>query len=316
MGRVDELRAIGVVVPAHEDPVGLHRCLEALEGAGRPLHVVVVDDASASPEQAAALEALEAGARVEVLRNERNLGFAGTSNRGLRRAVERGCDAILLLNQDALVARSTLERLVTALEQRPAAAAVGPRTLSMGASSDGRRTLLFDGSWRRWLPLQQRIPGIGRPEPEEPGAACRTDYLWGHAVLLRTEALRRVGLFDAGFPFYYEDIDLCRRLTEAGWELWAERGELALHDQEDGSRAASSELWRWKHKLRGADLFHRLHYGGLRAPLLNLLNALHESRHLVRHARLRALGHLALGYVHQALRAPLVSSPQRLEEHP
>ena len=139
MGRVDEFRAIGVVVPAHEDPVGLHRCLEALEGAGRPLHVVVVDDASASPEQAAALEALEAGARVEVLRNERNLGFAGTSNRGLRRAVERGCDAILLLNQDALVARSTLERLVTALEQRPAAAAVGPRTLSMGASSDGRR---------------------------------------------------------------------------------------------------------------------------------------------------------------------------------
>ena len=131
MGRVDELRAIGVVVPAHEDPVGLHRCLEALEGAGRSLHVVVVDDASTSLEQAAALEALEAGARVEVLRNEQNMGFAGTSNRGLRRAVERGCDAILLLNQDALVARSTLERLVTALEQ------YATRELSRGGGATG-----------------------------------------------------------------------------------------------------------------------------------------------------------------------------------
>lgn len=306
---------VGVVVPAHEDPSGLRRCLEALELAeGEAPYAVVVDDASSRPEQAALLDELEASGRVQVLRNAHNLGFAGTCNRGLRAAVAAGCESVLLLNQDAVVTREALGRLGALLAAHPRAAAVGPRTLSLREDKTGRRTLLFDGAFRRSLPLQQHIPGIGRPDPGDRPDPCRTDYLWGHAILLRIEALREVGLFDAGFPFYYEDLDLCRRLCAAGWELWVGRDTLALHDLEDGARARSSELWRWRKKLLGADLFHRKHYGSRRAPLLNLLNALHESRHLVRHGHLRALVHLGRSYLHQAHQAPLSSQPERLEE--
>jgi GT2 family glycosyltransferase len=315
MGGALQEGRVGVVVPAHEDPTGLQRCLEALDLAAPDApFVAVVDDASARPEQAALLDELEAGGRVRVLRNPRNLGFAGTSNRGLRAAAAAGCQEVLLLNQDAVLTRETLERLSSLLAAHPRAAAVGPRTLSLSEGPAGRRTLLFDGAFRRSLPLQQRIPGIGRPDPGGRPGPCRSDYLWGHALLLRVEALRQVGLFDAGFPFYYEDLDLCRRLSSAGWELWVCRDEVALHDQEDGSRARSSELWRWQKKLLGADLFHRKHYGPARAPLLNLLNALHESRHLVRHGHLRALLHLGRSYLHQARQAALASRPEQLEE--
>ena len=315
MGGALQEGRVGVVVPAHEDPVGLRRCLEALDLSGPDApFVAVVDDASSRPEQAALLDELEAGGRVRVLRNAQNLGSAGTSNRGLRAAAAAGCREVLLLNQDAVLTREVLERLSAMLAAHPRAAAVGPRTLSLAHTPGGRRTLLFDGAFRRSLPLQQRIPGIRRPDPGDRPGPCRTDYLWGHAVLLRVEALRQVGLFDAGFPFYFEDLDLCRRLTAAGWELWVSRDEVALHDQEDGSRARSSELWRWQKKLLGAGLFPRKHYGALRAPRLNLLNALHEGRHLVRHGHLRALVHLGRSYLDQARQAALISRPEQLEE--
>jgi hypothetical protein len=289
---------VWVVVPSYNAGPAVLECLDSLAASTYPgLHFLLVDDASRDASVEVVRRRFPA---CRLLSNAENVGFATTSNRGLELALAEGADFVLLLNQDTRVAPDTVARLVAALESRPRAAIVAPKTYSFHDLPDGRPRLLYAGAWRRSLPLRQRIPGIDRADTGEPSRPVETDYAWGHGMLLRATALRTTGLFDPAFPMYYEDLDLCRRMKAAGFEIWCEPRALMWHDVADGARALHSEAWRWAAKARGTLVFHAKHYGGWRAPVLSIATFADELLALLVHGRFRAAWHLALG----ALRAP------------
>jgi GT2 family glycosyltransferase len=290
---------VRVLVPSYRGADLRLDCLATvLASEGVDARVLVVDDASGDG-TVAALRARHP--QVEVLENERNVGFAGTCNRGLARLLEEGAEEVFLLNQDTRLAPTTLAELHAFLGAHPRAAAVGPKTYSFLRALDGRERLIYAGAWRRWLPLRQQIPGIERVETTPRRGAVEVDYIWGHGVLLRGDALREVGLFDTDYPMYYEDLDLCRRLRTAGHELWCLQSAVMWHDQPDGARSGRSDDWRWACKVRSVSVFHRKHYGALRAALLTPLTILSEAWELLRTRRARASVQLALAGLRHAL---------------
>lgn len=290
---------VHVLVPAFRGGASLHGCLESvLASVGvRPV-VVVMDDASGDGSADAVRERFP---DVEVIEQPENAGFARNCNRGFELLIERGAEAVLLLNQDTRVAPDTLARLREFLGAHPAAGAVGPKTYSTSRAADGGERLLYAGAWRCRLPLRQTIPGIEQVEREPRIDPVRVDYVWGHGVYLRAEVLREVGLFDPSFPMYYEDLDLCRRIEEAGYELWCEPRAVMWHDVVDGARAVDSEFWRWVQKTRGTSVFHRKHYGGAAAACLTPLTILSEILQLLRGGRSRAAMHLSLAGLKHAV---------------
>ncbi|MEX1103866.1 MAG: glycosyltransferase family 2 protein, partial [Dehalococcoidia bacterium] len=161
---------------------------------------------------------------ARVLRNDRNLGFTGASNRALHEilACPEPPPYVLFLNDDTEVTPGFLEPLVGRGGERTLAA---PRTYLAG--HDG---LLDDsvgefdwwrGTWReRTL---GRPPGPGDGHPRRVGNANLS------CLLVPTSAFAEVGLLDDAFFVYYDDTDFCRRLGDVGYEIWLEPASVVAH---------------------------------------------------------------------------------------
>ena len=78
----------------------------------------------------------------------------------------------------------------------------------------------------------------------------------------------RIGLNESA---YYEDLDLCRRMTKAEYQVWYEPSAVIWHDIPDAARGSASESWRWEYKCRSAHIFHCKYYGKFVAFILDIL---------------------------------------------
>ncbi len=188
-------------------------CLESLakQAPGAPVWVV-----SGGVEEARQI--LSGFPGVRLLGAPASAGFSVLVNQGLRAAREAGGSGALLLNDDAILQPGCLPLLTEALEQ-PGVVAVGPVILGGdGKVQSAGISVTFRGMrvrLRSQLPRQQ--------EPHSVPA------LSGAVLALNLSAWEGVGGFDEGFPFYFEDIDLCLRLRERGGRVLLVPQARAVH---------------------------------------------------------------------------------------
>jgi hypothetical protein len=242
-------------------------CVESVLQLDYPRFEVLVVDNASSDDTLAALRA-RFGERVQLLRNERNLMFAGGMNVGLQRALESGYDFVLLMNNDVVVEAQLLRELVASAARDPRLAAVGPKIYFY----DRPEVLWFAGGelplWRGW----SRHRGLREIDRGQHDASRDVDYLTGCALLVRREALRDVGLLDTGFAMYAEDADWCFRARERGWRLaYAPRARM-WHRV---SASAGARSWfKMRRRLRSQWRFLRRHarwYHWLTIPLFTIV---------------------------------------------
>lgn len=192
--------------------------------------LVVVDNGDQAPH---ALAGLAGHPRLLVVSTERNLGYAGGMNVGLRIGLERGARAIAVLNDDLRFPASWLAPLTAALAGDDRLGVVQPMLLhegtdpplvnSMGvvvgpdgAGTDLHRDDPADRAWPALVPI---------------------DRFSGGAALLSAVFLRDVGLFDDRFFMYYEDVDLSNRGRRRGWRYACVPASRVWHE---GSATAST----------------------------------------------------------------------------
>ena len=188
------------------------RCLASLEGSVERQHIIVVDNGSSDGSTAAIRERFP---EVGVLALPRNEGFARACNRGISLALrEKYCEYILLLNNDTIVHREALERLLAAARLHPRAGILGPKIYSLEQPD----LLWSAGARRRRLVLAAADTGHRRLDEGQFDHRRKVDYIFGAAMLLSRELLEDVGFFDERFFLYLEDLDLCMRSQAAGYE--------------------------------------------------------------------------------------------------
>jgi N-acetylglucosaminyl-diphospho-decaprenol L-rhamnosyltransferase len=284
---------LAVVIPAYQGGEPLVECLATVEASEPPPDwVCVVDNAS---RDGSIERASQRFPRVEFVRNASNLGFGAACNHGLEQAIARDATFVLLLNQDAALEPTTLASMVSLARQQPRAGAIGCLTLAPPTAAGAPPRVLYNGAWKRWLALWQRIPGIGREHSPGDQHVREVDFVWGHAMLLRSSALREVGLFDRRFFMYMEDLDLCDRLQRAGWQIWCDSRTVCWHAIADSARGGNSDDWRWQMKLESIRVYYRKRHSKWLADLLWLLTALRECVSLLADGHWRASGHVLLG---------------------
>ena len=161
---------------------------------------------------------------ARVLRNDRNLGFTGASNRALREilALPDAPAFVLFLNDDTEVTPAFLEPLLARSGRRALAA---PRTYLAGQPG-----LLDDSAgefdWWRGTWRERTLGRAPRPGDER---ARRVGNANLSCLLVPLDAFREVGLLDDAFFVYYDDTDFCRRLTDAGYEIWLDPASTVHH---------------------------------------------------------------------------------------
>lgn len=215
---------VDVVVPTRNTREVTLRCLEALREATQPdleVHRIAVDNAS-SDGTADAIGELVPG--VHVLRNTRNLGFGTTVNQGARAGAGK---YVLVLNSDVVARPRALTKLVQYLEQHPGVAAAAGQLVhegtdrpQVGFAVRGFPTL--GGQLALLVGLERFWPGnpVSRRQAMRSFDYGRTQELDGQpagaCLMCRRVDFEAVGGFDEGFFYWFEDVDLVRRLRACG----------------------------------------------------------------------------------------------------
>ncbi|MGH7686722.1 MAG: glycosyltransferase family 2 protein [Candidatus Dormibacteria bacterium] len=212
---------VEAIIVSHNTVRPLRECLTSLLHEG-PRSVVVVDNASS--DGSADMVAAEFPT-VRLIRNADNVGFARAVNQALRDA---SSTFVLLLNPDAVMTRGSLGILTDYLLDFPTAGAAGPAMLH----PDGRLRVMPAGRqptlWRVFTHATglSRLSGVSpvfdgwqhRAGVHDRGPLA-VEWLTGGCLLVRTDAAHAVGLLSERWFLYAEDLDLCKRLTDAGWRI-------------------------------------------------------------------------------------------------
>ncbi|MGE5691125.1 MAG: glycosyltransferase family 2 protein [Pseudomonadota bacterium] len=204
-------------------------CLGSL--AGEPLTPLVVDNGSTDGSADAVAVTFP---DVDLVRLDRNHGFAGGMNVGIRRALERGADQVLTLNNDVLVEPGFLAPLLEALA--PDVASVSPQLLF---ADESERVWYAGAPYDPRRGHQGRNTGYGGP-PLPPGPAFDTPRACGGALLAPREAWERVGLFDEALFAYWEDAEWSFRAHRLGLRTLVAPSSRVRHRVSASTGGASS----------------------------------------------------------------------------
>jgi N-acetylglucosaminyl-diphospho-decaprenol L-rhamnosyltransferase len=268
--------SIRIVVVTWRSSEVLRGFLTSLASAtSQPYEVVVVD--SASPDGPP-----EVPLGVRLLTLDDNLGYGSAANRGAE-----GYDGewLVVANPDLVWDQGSLDALLEVAERWPDAGCLGPaiRTKegdlypsarAFPSLGRGLGHALFGWWWPRnpWTRAYRAEQGDPVEGP--------TGWLSGSLMLLRVKALREVGGFDPRYFMYCEDMDLCRRLAEAGWANVYAPSAVITHFGGHSTSVREHLMQREHHRA----LYRHLsdpHQGWRWAPLRWLLAAGLTLRYLV-----------------------------------
>ena len=243
-------RVVAVIVH-WRDLADTRGCVESL-AAEPDVEVLVVDNGSREPVGGAL------GPGVAVARSPVNRGYAGGGNLGMRAALGRGAEVVLLLNNDARVVAGATAAALRVLDADPHVAVVGAKVVTR---EDPKRLWLAwgDVTWRQSL-----VALRGAGAPDGPAFARERDVAWvaGCAMWFRCDALERVGLLDETFFAYHEEVDWCARAREAGLRIVYAPSVVVSHGGRGTSRDAASVRIRKYFTARNMVLYARRHGSG------------------------------------------------------
>ena len=319
---------LSVVIPSYNTRDLMEQVLRTVAEAstGIAVQVIVVDNASrdGSVEMVA-----EKFPDVELIRNDRNLGFGAANNVAFRRVRGR---YVLLLNSDTIVRPDTLRTMVAFMDDHPEAGAAGCKILN----PDG--TLQLES--RRGFPTPSaafyKLSGLSRLFPNsrrlahynmtylDPEELSEVDALSGSFMIVRRQVLEELGGFDEAYFMYGEDLDWCYRMRAAGWKIYYVPSTEIIHFRGESGRAESLRVQYRKNEAMSIFVHkhmrekHRysvwlLHAGIVAYGLYSFLGPLARKLSLpVLDGLLVFLGvHLAVGLRYHSDMSPLLGGLER-----
>lgn len=224
---------LAVVLVHWNQAAALERTVERFRSHGRPLRIIVVDNAS-RPEELAVLRDLAAGQPdVELVEQPANTGFGPGANAGLRRWLDdpHGSEWALLAPHDADPLDGCLDALLAAVAAEPTAG------LACADVGDGQTPY-----------LDPYFGGITLPGDPTPGWQA-ADYPHGTLMALRRSCLEDIGLFEPSFFAYCEEAELGWRARRAGWAVGLVRGA-RVRNTHLGSTVATVDYLQQRNTLR------------------------------------------------------------------
>lgn len=233
----------------------------------------IVDNASDDGSLDAVAALTVENERLKIVRNSTNLGFGAANNLALRSSSQTDW---LLVNPDCALKSGALKAFLACGQSHPRGGLLGGLVRNPDGSEQRgcRRDLPRLGTSlartlgvprlvgrRRWSDFDH----TGEALPSEP---VRVEAVSGALMYFRAEALQQTGVFDEGYFLHCEDLDICKRMADKGWEVWFVPDAEAVHYQGTSSRRSPLRV-NW-HKHRGMWRYYRKFEARAHNPLLNV----------------------------------------------
>ncbi len=238
---------LSIVVVAWNSAADIEACIDSIN-FGSEFEVIVVDNASGD----ATRDKLSQYHPLKLVANNSNSGYARANNQGLRLATG---EYVLLLNPDTRIELGVLDLLAQYLNANPRVGAVAPRLISPdGTTQFSIRSFPTAASifWEltglaRLFPKSRvfghwkmRYFDYDRPaEVEQPMASC---------LMIRRPVLELLGGMDEQFPMYFNDVDLSKRMADAGWKTAYLPDARVVHRHGASTKQVRAKMIRESHR--------------------------------------------------------------------
>lgn len=233
-------RRVAIVVLNYNGLDDTLTCLESLRPLAAAGHdVILVDNGSTVDPEAEARRVLPG---LVYHRNAVNQGYAGGNNRGIEMALERGADAILVLNNDTTVHEAIVDQLLARLADDPALGIVGPVVNFMDEPS----AVMTDGVAFNPGPGTEFFKRIVvSPVDDAVAPLVSVDIVNGCCMMVRASVFQAVGLFDESFFIIHEESDLCLKAWRAGFTCAVHGRTLVWHKGSSAFVRSGRQLQRY-----------------------------------------------------------------------
>jgi len=247
----------------------LRACLRSVLSE-RPGEITLIDNASTDGSVEMVQEEFPS---VRLIRLDGNLGYGAAANRAVENCRS---DYVLLLNSDTLLKPGALEALSSYLDKHELASMIGPQIVSPDGKIQTSRfyfptplhVFLYLSNWYRFIP---RLPIARRRSLQAASAspAIMVPWVLGAALAFRRERFETIGGFDEEFFMYFEEVDLCYRLSTAGEQIHFAPVAEIVHV--GGSSTDQERVEMNLQFFASLARFYRKHYSELRLSMLILL---------------------------------------------
>ena len=249
---------LSIVIVSYNTQELLRARLKTLQGV-----VIVVDNAS----EDGSVEIVKS-ANIDVIVNEKNLGFAAANNQGIQRTKSK---YVLLLNTDCEATHQAIAETLKFLDSHPEVGCMSCKLVLSDGTIDPACHRGFPSPWASltyFLGLEKLFPasrifGQYHQGYKPMGEIHDVDCISGAFFLVRREVIDEVGLLDEAFFMYGEDIDWCFRIRKAGYRIQFYPHVSVVHKKhQSGLAHANNQLRREtrKHFYDAMKLFYNKHY--------------------------------------------------------
>lgn len=240
-----ELHCLSIIIVNWNTSQLLAECLASLQqninaATDFEVETIVVDNASSDDSVTMVKRDFS---WVKLICNAENRGFAVANNQAIQQASGA---AILLLNSDTHVHMGALQEMFVFMRQNPRIGALGARLLNAdGSLQPSCQPMLTPGRefWRLSF-LDQLMPrATYNMYTWDTAVPRQVEVIKGACLLLHRQALDEIGLLDDRYFMYTEEVDLCYRLAQAGWQLWYLPTAVVTHYGERSSRQEAETMY-------------------------------------------------------------------------
>lgn len=205
----------------HEDAT--LTCIESLlKSTYEAMKVLYVDNSSKGE---AVKNVRERFSSLEIIENNENLGYAGGNNVGIKHALDAGAEYILIVNNDVVVDGDTVSTLFELMHSDGKIGIAGAKALR----ADDPSRLCWAWGKLNYRNMVSEVIGLDAPDSDEFSKVQDVDYVFGCAVMVKVEAIRKVGMIDEDFWAFHEEMEWCERFRKDGYRVVFAGNTKVLH---------------------------------------------------------------------------------------
>src|SRR3990170_5297694 len=222
-------------------------CLDSIKKLiddGIGVETIVVDNFSSDGSQ----EALSKIEDINFIQNQDNLGYAGGNNVGIKYALKRRADAVLILNNDTIVDQKLILNLVTVLDQGDV---ISPKIFfAKGfefhklrySPRDLGKVIWSAGGEIDWSNVLGKHWGVDQVDRGQFAKRKQITFATGACMFVKREVFKKIGYFDEKYFLYLEDMDFCVRAKNAKFKIIFEPSAVVWHKNAGSSGGSGSVL--------------------------------------------------------------------------
>ncbi|MDQ7799268.1 MAG: glycosyltransferase family 2 protein [Candidatus Edwardsbacteria bacterium] len=229
MDRKEKSKYISVVILNWNNLSDTIECIDSLLKNVHPVNkIVIVDNGSTDGSGKMLAEKYSKDQLIELFFNEVNEGFSKGVNLGVKKALKSNPDYILLLNNDTVLDRDCIKKMVDACDLNNKCGIAGPRIFY-----NHKKEIVWQGGGY----FNYYTGGNVVPEKNKKPKVYKTNFvsatfLTGCIMLIKTVVFDKIGLLDEDIFFYEEDVDFCLRAVKSGYNLQYVPSAVAWHKVE------------------------------------------------------------------------------------